>query len=160
MALGSCLNRTNWELEAPLNTEMTISERRATTVFDRSNLTIIDILDLSDPTPTNYTADDFFAFYDLFLMVNETEPFYNITAQYSLLTILMAVINGNGENWFDIGDVSGVSSLQQLLATIPLIFNSAFWGFPLSSNLNMGKSVALAVPGYRVATPLYDFAYD
>jgi len=152
MAAKSCLNTTNWQLEALQNTKMTISGRRATTVFDRSNLTILDILNISDPTPTSYTTNDFFAFYDILFAVNETEPFYNVTAQFSIITILLSVINGNGENWFDIGDVGGVLSLQQVLATIPLIFNSAFWQLSLPSNLNMGQSIGLAIPRYKVAT--------
>jgi hypothetical protein len=134
---------------------LTISERRATTVFDRSNLTIIDILSISDPSSTNYTTDDFFTFYDILFAVNETEPFYNLTVQYSLVSILWAVINANsdGQNWFDIGDVTPVSDLQQVLATIPLVFNSMFWQFPanFTVDLNLGKSIALAIPSYRVA---------
>ena len=149
---NSCLNTTGWRLEAVQNTKMTISERRATTVFDRFNLTILDILDISDPTPTNYTTNDFFAFYDILFAVNETDPFYNVTAQFSIVTILLSVINGNGVNWFDIGDVGGVSILRQVLATIPLVFNSAFWQFSIPSNLNMGKSIGFAVPRYRVIT--------
>jgi hypothetical protein len=132
---------------------MTISERRATTVFDRSNLTILGILNISDPIPTNYTTNDFFAFYDILFTVNETEPFYNVTAQFSLITTVMSLINGNGDTFFDIGDDSGVSSLQQLLASIPLIFNALYWQLALPSDLNMGKSIALAIPRYRVATP-------
>src|SRR5271154_2813159 len=141
-------NTTDWQLDGVLNTNLTISERRATTVFDRSNLTIIDILSISDPTPTNYTTDDFFAFYDILFAVNETEPLYNVTTQYSLVTILWAIVNANGQNRFDIGNVTPVSSLQQLLATIPLVFNSMLWQFSESfpSNLNLGKSIALAIP--------------
>jgi len=165
MVTKACLlnatDTTNWQLEGSINTKLTISERRATTVFDRSNLTIIDIHNISDPTPTNYTADDFFAFYDILFAVNETEPFYNVTTQYSLVTILWAIVNANGQNRFDIGNVTPVSSLQQLLATIPLVFNSMLWQFSESfpSNLNLGKSIALAIPTYRVATPLRYFAY-
>jgi hypothetical protein len=157
-AKGCLLNPTNttdWQLDAALNTNLTILERRATTVFDRSNLTIIDILSISDPTPTNYTTDDFFTFYDILFAVNETEAFYKSTVQYSLVSILWAVINSNsdGQNWFDIGGVTVVSDLQQVLATIPLVFNSMYWEFPpnFTVDLNLGKSIALAIPRYRVA---------
>ena len=151
---NSCLNKTDWRLEGLLNTNMTISERRATTVFDRSNLTIVDIVDISEPTPTNYTPDDFFTFYDILFSVNETDPSYNVTPQFLLIRILVEDINANPLNWFDIGAAGGVSKLQQLLTTIPLVFNSMYWQFPFSSNIIMGKSIALAVPRYRVATPM------
>jgi hypothetical protein len=112
--------------------------------------------------PTNYTTDDFFTFYDILFAVNETERFYNLTVQYSLVSILWAIINPNsdGQNWFDIGDVTPVSDLQQVLATIPLVFNSMFWQFPpnFTVDLKLGKSIALAIPRYRVPPPCY-FAY-
>jgi len=152
---NSCLNTTDWQLTEPLNTNMTISERRATTVFDRSNLTIIDILDIADPTPTNYTPNDFFVFYDILFSINETEPFYNVTAQYLLLTALVSVLNNNPWGPLGIGNEGSMSELQQLLVLVPLIFNSIYWDFPFSSeNLNMGKSVALAIPTYRVSPRL------
>ena len=148
---SACLNTSDWRIDVPVNTNMTISERHATTVFDRSNLTIIDILSISDPTPTNYTPNDFFVFYDILFAVNETEPFYNVTAQYLLLTIVVSTLNNNRWSAFGIGDAGSVSELQQLLSSIPLIFNSMYWQFPFSSeNLNMGKSIALAIPTYRV----------
>jgi hypothetical protein len=160
MVAKACLSNTtdtiDWQLDASLSTNLTISERRATTVFDRSNLTIIDILSISDPTPTNYTTDDFFTFYDILFAVDETEAFYQLTTQYSLVSILWAILNTNanlvGQNWLDIGDVTPVPAFQQLLATIPLVFNSMYWQFPGNfANLNLGKSIALAIPSYRVA---------
>src|SRR5271169_348817 len=85
---NACLNSTDWRLHVPVNTKMTISGRRATTVFDRSNLTITEILSISEPTPTSYSADDFFIFYDILFSVNQSEPFYNLTSQYLMMTAL------------------------------------------------------------------------
>ena len=155
----SCLNTTDWQLAALINTNMTIYERRATTIFDRSNLTIVDILEISNPTPTSYTPDDFFVFYDIIFSVNETEPYYNLTSQYLLIEIIVSSLNQIGKNPFDIGEVGGVAKLQELLAAIPLIFNSMYWQFPFDSNVNMGKSIAFAIPSYRVPH-LCDVAYD
>jgi hypothetical protein len=160
MGDNRCLNRSGWQLEGPFNTKMTISERQSTTVFDRSNLTIIDIVNISDPTPTNYTVNDFFTFYDIIFLVNETDPSYNITPQYLLVRLLNEDLISNPLNWFNIGAASGVSKLQQLLTTIPLIFNNMFWQYPFSSDIEMGTSVVFAIPRYRVPIPLLtSFAY-
>src|SRR5947207_12710299 len=59
---NSCFNTTDWRVVVPFNTKMTVSQRRASAVFDRFNFTITDVIDLSDPVPTNYTAKDFFTF--------------------------------------------------------------------------------------------------
>ena len=67
---GSCLNTTDWRINSPFNTKMTISKRRASTVYSRSNFGILDVTDLSDPSPVIYTPDDFFGFYDIILTVN------------------------------------------------------------------------------------------
>jgi len=151
----ACLNTTDWRLNAPVNTKMAITRRRATTAFDRSNLTITDILDISEPIPTNYTANDFFIFYDILFSVNQSEPYYDLTAQYLMMTALHSDINGDGRriNSFDIGLLGSLLDLQQLLAAIPLLFNSMFWELPVALDVSMGKSVALAIPRYRVATP-------
>jgi hypothetical protein len=40
-------------------TQMTVWKRYGSTVMDRSNFTILDILDLADPVPVTYKAQDF-----------------------------------------------------------------------------------------------------
>jgi len=94
---------------------MTISRRRATTVFDRSNLTIVDILSISDPSPTDYTPDDFFVFYDILFSIDETQPLYNATAQYLLLLTLASALNRDTWSSLGIGESDSLLELQQLL---------------------------------------------
>jgi len=77
---NACLTSTDWRVVDTLNTKMTISERRATTTYDRSNLTIMDVVDLSPPIPTNYTAEDFFFFYDIIFATNQNQSNFSTTA--------------------------------------------------------------------------------
>jgi len=123
---------------------MTISERRATTVFDRSNLTIMDIVDLTDPTPTNYGPEDFFFFYDIIFATDQTQLNFSTTAQYLLLTTVASFIDLT-----TLSDAQATTTkLQQLLATPILVFNNAQWD--PTTTTNMGKSMGLAIPSYRV----------
>src|SRR5271167_3938065 len=82
---SNCLNTTDWRVVVPFNTKMTVTNRRASTVFDRFNATIIDIINFSDPTPTNYTAEDFFSLLDIVFAINQTEFWWPATTQYLFL---------------------------------------------------------------------------
>lgn len=144
------MNTTDWRIVNTLNTMMTISERRATTVFDRSNLTITDVINLSDPTPTNYTTEDFFFFYDIIFASDQDQANFSITAQFMLLTTVASFIDETLTSTFDPEATS--SKLRQLLATPLLIFNSVQWN--TTTNANMGKSMALGISSYRVLVPL------
>ena len=131
----------------PFNTKMTVSERRASAVFDRFNFTITDIIDFSDPVPTNYTADDFFTFYDIVFALNETEdnwwkttPYLFILGIQSYLEDVSSVQNGTGSD-------DRLSRLQEFLATPIFIFNGFVYGGDVDG---LGKSATLAIPSYRV----------
>ena len=62
---SGCLNTTDWRTDIPFTTKMAISLRRASTVFHRFNFTIMDITDLSEPTPIVYDPEVFFSFYNI-----------------------------------------------------------------------------------------------
>lgn len=129
---------------APLNTKMTISQRRATTVFDRSNFTITELISLSDPTPTNYTPEDFFHFYKIIFAVDENQTNYTATIQFLFLfTVASFLVQQATESAADL------LRLQQFLATPILVFNNVEYGGP---TLDMGKSVSLSIPSYRVTS--------
>jgi hypothetical protein len=142
------MNSTSWRIQNPFNTNMTISERRATTAFDRSNFTIIDVISISDPTPMNYTPEDFFLFYSYVLAVNESQPNYFTTVQYLFLTAIAAYLD-EVDPQLEAG--AAVSNLHQFLATPLLIFNRIMYR---GTTPNMGKSIALAIPSYRVFLPV------
>jgi len=67
-----------------ISSAVKVSMRRATTALDRSNLTIINVLYLGNEIMgSNYSADDFFQFYDQALeidvnrTINGPENFYS-----------------------------------------------------------------------------------
>jgi hypothetical protein len=132
---------------------MTVLSRRATTIFDRSNYTILEITDLTDPVPTSYSPADLFGFYDLLLNVNETKQNWQYTTQFSLLFSLASYLHINQDNQLDSGGESRQLQLQAFLATPFAVFNDASFVLPDTVPDDpsiMGKQVGLAVPGYRV----------
>ena len=129
---------------------MTVTHRRATTVFNRSNYTILDVTDLSTPTPTNFTADDLFGFYDVIMNVNLTETNWQTSSAFGILRGLANFLHRNQDNELDSGGGSRQLRLQAYLSTPFAVFNNAWLGLPDDADSVMGKSVALAVPGYRV----------
>src|SRR5437764_8262725 len=146
---GLCLNTTDCRTAAPFNTKMTVSSRKATTVFNRSNYTILDITNLSPPVSVIYTPADLFGFYDIILNVNVSRPNWQYSTPFSLLFSLGNYLHRNQDNQLDSGGGSRQLRLQAFLATPFAVFNNAWFTLPDDSS-NMGKSVALAAPGYRV----------
>ena len=61
--------------EIPYKYKVTITRRRATTVYDRYNYTIIDTPDLADEwNATDYGPDDFFPIFRAVFTVNLADP--------------------------------------------------------------------------------------
>jgi hypothetical protein len=60
----------------------------------------------------------------------------------------------NQDNQLDSGGGSRQLRLQEFLATPFAVFNNAWFSLPGDNVTEMGKSVALAVPGYRVSPRL------
>jgi hypothetical protein len=144
---NSCLNSTDWRVVVPFNTKMNISSRRATTVFDRFNFTITDIIDFSDPIPTVYNPDDFFTFYEIIFSVNETDPQWWHCAQYMFLLGIVSFLGDNVSTENGTGTDDRLSRLQEFLATPIFLFNNVVFGGPLDG---LGTRAALAIPSYRV----------
>jgi hypothetical protein len=126
---------------------MTISQRRASTVFDRFNFTITDVIDLSNPSPTNYTSNDFFTFYDIIFAIDQSETNWPQTAPYLFLLGLSTYLGDPTSTQNGTGSADRLSRLQEFLATPIFLFNNAIFGGPVS---NMGRSVTLAIPSYQV----------
>ena len=146
----SCLNTTDWRTVDPFNTKFTISERRASTVFDRSNFTILDIVDFSDPIPSAHTPDDYFLFYEVVFAVNTNLHYYNQTIQYWFLDVVSSYLRDEIDSQLDVNE--HILKLQEFLATPFAIFNNVLWGI---ATPNLGKTVTLAIPSYRVLQPLF-----
>jgi hypothetical protein len=129
---------------------MTISQRRASTVYNRFNYTIEDIIDLSVPTPMDYTPDDFFTFYSQIFAVNPNETNWSSSVQYRFLLMISAFLESYQDNQIESGADPRLLKLHAFLATPIAIFNDA-WSSEESPN--MGDTIAVADSSYRV-TPL------
>ena len=146
----SCLNTTDWRTIAQSNTKMTVLKRHASTVFDRGNLTVIDVTDLSDPTPVTSKPEDLFAIYQSVFSMNLNQTNVELSTPYSLLLTLSGYLQSTGEkNIATIGGVAANSRLMAFLATPIIIYNDAWLGRTVSDP-DMGKSLALATASYRV----------
>jgi hypothetical protein len=145
---NTCLNSTAWQANVPYNTKMTISYRRAQTVYNRYNFTIIDILNLSDPIPTNYTPADFFPIYDSIFEINPNQVNFFTSTQYMFLTAINTFLGTNTDTENQSGGIDDRSHrLQDFLATPIFLFNNVVYGGPLQ---HMGNSISLGVMSYRV----------
>jgi hypothetical protein len=144
---NSCLNSTDWRIIVPFNTKMTISQRRATTVFNRFNFTITDVINLSDPTPTIYDINDFFIFYEIIFAVNETTPQWWQSTQYMFLLGIVSFLGNNVPTENGTGSDDRLSRLQEFLVTPTFLFNNVVFRGPLEG---LGTSASLAIPSYRV----------
>lgn len=143
----SCLNTTEWLTLTPFSTIMTINKRRASTVFDRFNLTITDIIEFSDPTPTVYEPRDFFTFYEIVYNVNQTLANWGSSIEYMFLLGTVSFLENNVDTLNGTGSDDRVAKLQEFLAVPIFLFNNIVYGGPTP---DMGSSVTLAVPSYRV----------
>ena len=132
---------------------MTISERGASTVFDRFNFTITDIINFSDPTPTNYTAQDFFTFYEIIFHVDQTQVNWPQTTQYMFLLGISVFLGDPTPTQNGTGSDDRMSRLEEFLATPIFLFNNAMYG---GATPPLGKSVTLATRSYRVPTSKAD----
>jgi len=148
-ATKSCLNTTDWRIIVPFNTKMTISERRASTVFDRFNFTITDIIDFSPPTPTNYTAEDFFTFYDIIFNIDQTQANWPASTQYMFLLAISIFLGTPTPTQNGTGTDDRLSRLEEFLATPIFLFNNAMFTND-STPIGMGKSATIAMRSYRV----------
>lgn len=126
---------------------MTVSQRRASAVFDRFNFTITDVIDLSGPVPTNYTAKDFFTFFDIVLALNQTDANWWKTTQYLFLLGIQTYLGDPTSVQNGTGSDDRLSRLQEFMATPIFLFNNFVYGGPVEG---LGRSATLAIPSYRV----------
>jgi hypothetical protein len=127
---------------------MTISQRRASTVYNRFNYTIEDITDLSDPTPMDYTPDDFFTFYPEILAVNQSQTNWSSSVKYRFLLMISAFLQSYQDNQIESGANPRLLKLYAFLATPIAIFNDA-WSSRQTPD--MGNTIAVADSSYRVS---------
>ena len=129
---------------------MTISQRRASTVYDRLNFTIIDFTDLSVPSSVEYHPDDFFPFYDVIFSIDQNQTDWEQSNQFMFLYTIAAFLESTTDNQINTGVGTRQLRLREFLATPIAIYSDAFHRRPLPTGNNMGKSLAIAIPSYRV----------
>jgi hypothetical protein len=112
----------------PFNTKLTTLSRRASTVFDRFNFTITDVIGLSHPSPMSYTANDFFTFYEIVFAVNQSESNWPQTVQYLFLLGISTYLGDPTSTQNGTGSADRLSRLQEFLATPIFLFNNAVFG--------------------------------
>ena len=132
---------------------MTVSKRYASTVFDRTNQTIIDVINMSPPQPVTYTPQDFFAFYEYIFKVDLNSTDFSTSTPYSFLLTIVSYLQNSGET-NELEPLGGFPQkrLQEFLATPIVIYNEAWLGNTVSDP-DMGKTLSLAIPSYAVFSP-------
>jgi hypothetical protein len=122
--------------------------RRATTVFNRFNFTIMAIKDLSTPVPTHYNPQDFFVFYDTMFALNQSQPNWYLTTEYMLLIAITSYLGADLDTQRATGSDDRLFKLKEFLAVPIFLFNNVAFGGG-GPTPDMGKSVTLAIPSYK-----------
>jgi len=131
---------------------MTVMKRYGSTIFDRSNLTLLDVKDLTDPLPIIYEPSDLFNVYQKIFTVNLNSPGWDTSTPFSLLlSVSTFLLTSASQQIQSLGSLREIR-LQEFLATPIVIYNDAWLGRAVSDS-DMGKSLALAIPSYRVLDP-------
>lgn len=155
-----CLNTTEWRSKNLTTTKMTISQRYASTVFDRSNHSIIDVIEMSPPKAVTYAPQDFFAFYESILKVDLNSTDFPTSTPYSFLLTITTYLQNSGEkNQLEPLGGSPQLRLQEFLAAPIVIYNDAWLGSTVSDP-DMGKTLSLAVASYSVNLPFDGISDD
>jgi hypothetical protein len=112
----------------------------------------LDVLNLSDPLPTNYTPAEFFTIFDLALKFDarSTDSFLYTAFQFlDYLSEFLAVRQGTSRASLNF---EGTLRLRQLIAVPILVFNNQFIeqnGAVLPAQ-NRNRTASLVIPGYQV----------
>jgi hypothetical protein len=145
-AANMCLQDQDWRTTDLTYSWVTITRRRATTIFDRFNFSIIDVVYLdSIGEPTNYSSDDFYPVFDLLFTVPSGVSDVTISFAWEFLS------------WFttSAGFYSAAAfynrRLQQLM-TLPVVMvnNGIILHNPGPVPPDMGTLATLAKPLVRV----------
>lgn len=146
----SCLNTTEWRFISTVTTRMIISKRFASTVFDRSNFSIMDVVGMSDPVPVRYKADDLFLFYDLVFKIQKTSKEFITSTPFSFLLTMSSHLQKPTDTRIQSFGGSQRSQIQEFLATPIIVYNDGWFGKNTTDPNTKNKTLALASRSYRV----------
>jgi hypothetical protein len=129
---------------------MTVMKRYASAVFDRANLTLVDLQNLTTPVPVVYEPSDLFAIYKSIFSLNLNSTTWDTSTQYSFLLTITTFLQGTDSETQipSLGSIRQIR-LQEFLATPIIVYNDAWLGRNVSDP-DMGKSLVLAISSYRV----------
>lgn len=127
---------------------MTISSRRASSIYNRFNYTIADVINFSDPSPANYTPNDFFGFYEAIFNIPENQTGFSMSTQYRFLLTISTFLQSTEDNQIVSGVGARQAKFEAFLSTPIAIFNDAWQGQQVAEG--MGTNIALAEQSYRV----------
>jgi hypothetical protein len=117
---------------------MTIMQRMATTIYDRSNRTIIDVLEIDEPVPVAYTPQNYFEIFNAALNSTTRD---SINGQF---IFHIASFVSNSEAGIRDPYRSG-QFLRQLMSVPVAVYHNIGinkdWGLP-DNNLNRPGAVA------------------
>ena len=151
-ATPACLSTTDWwtNTSIPLSNKITITKRRATTVFNRYDYTILDVNLLDTWERINYTRDDFQPIFDAVFTVPIEDQGWNISTQCDFLIRTWKYFSGRINSTESQGADEGLSKLRSLFTAPLLVFNNVNYqnGGPIPDDL--GKNISLANVSYRV----------
>jgi len=128
---------------------VSVNQRFATTVYDRSNYTILEVLELSEPVSANYTPQEFFQFYDMALDFS-SDTSSGVT-NFMFFQAINYDINGQSSGQLDLVEIT--AHLRRLIVVPISVFNSRFLDPLGTSDIpseNMNRPAALAVGEDRV----------
>lgn len=149
-----CMSSLRWRTNTLVN-EVAILKRRATTVFDRYNYTIREVLEFGTERDTiNYGPNEFFRIYDAVFFFDPLQPNWNTSVQFQFLITCAGYFTAKIKDWNRAGIEDGLWRLRGLF-TVPIIhFNNMAIGGPTYPN-DLGTSVSLADIRYRVGLPTF-----
>src|SRR5579859_5206034 len=99
--------------------QITITQRRATTAFDRKNYTILEVIQLSDDwQPTNYGPEDLFPLFDSIYRINITALGWETSTQCLFLISTWKYFTSRIHSTQLTGADEGFVKLRSLFATL------------------------------------------
>jgi hypothetical protein len=152
--MGTCFSTNDWwsDVPIPLSNKITITKRRATTVFDRYAYTILKV-SLSDIwEPTNYTSADFVPIFEAVFTVPIRDQGFNISTQSEFLMQTYNYFLNRINSTQNQGADEGLAKLRSLFAVPVLTFNNVVYSTVGPIPADLGENISLAKESYRVIT--------
>ena len=149
---SDCPLEGEWLTGSPHLTQTTITQRNATTVYATSNYTILDVYDLSEASPTNFTAAMFLQVFDSVFSISNATP--SINSDFNSMIQLGSVSFPSNDS---VIDVQLVTHLERIIALPVSVYNDnflngAYGGLPPNQKATVRGAFATA--SQRVKTLL------